>query len=313
MRIKWLVIFALGIILTSCNLPLSSTPTSSVDVLSTQVSIKLTQTAAAGVQPGPGTIGPRPTNTPVPGGATTRTGTPQTASLPSPTGTGAPSATLTRTGTSSASSTSTPTRSPTPTAIPGDPRTTLGTPVWKETFQKPTTWGLDAPYDDGHTRVSIDPGKILLKSFDSNGWHGWRMMTNPKIQNFYLETTITTQTCSGADLFGLVFRANNEFQGYWFGVTCDGRYNLTSGDIYNETELIKAKASPLIKAGSGQTNRLGVVAKDKKITLYMNGKLLDEVTSDAYSSAGTFGYFIAAYKTPGFTYESTEIAYWNLQ
>ena len=300
MRKKWLFLLWIGIFISSCNLPTSSTATVPVDVLASQVSLKLTQTAAVGVQQATNTGVPRLSGTPAQTSPTVKAGTPQTpaASTPTATNSGAPT------------SISTPTLPP--TVVPGDPKTALGSPTWIETFQKPSTWGLDSPYDDGHTRVSISPGKILLKSYDGNGWHGWRMVINSKIQNFYLEATLQTQTCAGADLFGLVFRANDKAQGYWFGVTCDGRYNLTSGDIYNETELIKAKTSPLIAAGSNQTNRLGVLVKDQKITLYMNGKLLEDVTNNAYPATGTFGYFIAGFKTPGFTYESPEIAYWNL-
>lgn len=299
---KWFAIFLIGILISSCTLPVSSTPTLPVDVLATQVSLILTQTATVGVKQATTTSLPGPTAASAQASATAQASTAQT----TPTQASSTS-TPTQTNTSAAS----PTPSQTPTGVPGDPKTALGNPAWKETFQEASAWGLDTPYDDGHTRVSITSGKIILKSYDSNGWLGWRMI-NPKIQNFYLEATIQTQTCSGADLYGLVFRANDQSQGYWFGVTCDGRYNLTSGDINDETELIKAKASPLIGSGSNQTNRLGVMAKDKKITLYLNGKVLEDVTNDTFISAGTFGYFIAGYKTPGFTFESTEIAYWNL-
>lgn len=307
MRRKWVLIIAVGLLMTSCNLPTNSTPTAQVDVLGTQVSQKLTQTAAALAPQSAGTGNPgRTAASPAPGSSTpaARSATPPL--------TPSQAASLTAAPTGAASATATPTLTSTPSPVPGDPKTALGSPAWKETFQKPSTWGLDSPYDDGHTRVSITNGKIQLKSYDGNGWHGWRMMNNPKIQNFYLEATFQTQACAGADMYGFLVRANDQAQGYWFGVTCDGRYNLTYGDIYTETELIKAKANPLIQAGSNQTNRVGILLKDKKISLYMNGKLLEELSSDAFTAAGTFGYFIAGYKTPGFTYESNEIAYWNL-
>lgn len=208
-------------------------------------------------------------------------------------------------------SSQTPTGTATPTAVPGDPRTTLGTPTWKDTFQKATSWGLDAPYDDGHTRVSIAPGKLVMTSKDGNGWHGWRMLTT-KVQNFYLEATVNTLACSGSDLYGLIFRSPNSFKGYWFGFTCDGRYGLRSGDVNDFVEIIKLKANPLIKSGANQTNRIGVLVKGNKLSLYANGKLLEEITNDMLPDEGVFGYFIAGYKTVNFTYESTEIAYWKL-
>jgi hypothetical protein len=187
----------------------------------------------------------------------------------------------------------------------------LGSPTFQDTFQKPSNWGLNTPYDDGHTRVSMPVGKIVLTSLEGNDWHGWRMY-NAKIQNFYLEVAVQTGTCSGSDQYGLVFRSPDNMKGYWFGVTCDGRYSLESGDIYDLTAIIKAKASPLIKAGSNQANRLGVMVNGSKISLYANNKLLEEVTNDTLSAAGIFGYFIAGAKTANFTYESTEIAYWKL-
>ena len=67
-----------------------------------------------------------------------------------------------------------------------------------------------------------------------------------------------------------------------------------------------------IKAGPNQTNRLGVLAKDDKISLYANGKLLGEATDSTFQNAGTYGLFIAGYKTINFSVACTELAYWDL-
>lgn len=199
----------------------------------------------------------------------------------------------------------------TPTAIPGDPRNALGTPTWKDDFQKASTWGLGAPYDDGHTRVSIAPGKIVLTSKNAEGWPGWRMQVI-KIQNFYLEATINTLNCADTDMYGLAFRSSSTYKAYWFEITCDGRYSLEAGDMDNAAEIIKLKANPLIKAGSNQTNRFGVLANGNKLSFYANGKLLEEITNTNIPDAGIFGYFVLGKKTANFTIESTEIAYWKL-
>jgi hypothetical protein len=204
-----------------------------------------------------------------------------------------------------------PTNTPTSTAVAGDPRNALGTPTWKDDFQKASTWGLGAPYDDGHTRVSIAPGKIVLTSKNAEGWPGWRMQV-AKIQNFYLEATINTLNCADTDMYGLAFRSSSTYTAYWFEITCDGRYSLESGDMNNATEIIKLKANPLIKAGSNQTNRFGVFANGNKLSFYANGKLLEEITNTNIPDAGIFGYFVLGKKTANFTIESTEIAYWKL-
>jgi hypothetical protein len=286
----------LALLLSGCNLPLISTsePSPTVDVVATQVVQRLTAAPTATNLPAQTAAATRPASTTAATTAAASATVPATAQT-SPTGAASP----------------TPTKTTTPTAIPGDPRSSLGDPNWKETFQKASTWGLESAYDDGHTRVSIEPGKIILKSYDGNGWRGWRMM-NLKIQNFYLEATIKPLACTGNDLYGLVFRSTDNFKGLWFSLTCDGHYSLQSGDINGFADVIKAKTSPLITAGANQVNRLGVMAKGDKFSLYVNGKLLEDITSDAFPAAGVFGYFIAGNKTPSFIIESTEIDYWIL-
>lgn len=293
--------------LSGCNLPFQSTSSvPTVDVLGTQVAQRLTTTASV-IQPAATTAGPKPTSA-------AASSTPAATNMPAtvtgtPTLTGEPSATLTITQTLEPNRTST--RTPTPTGIPGDPVTNLGQPDWKDNFQKASTWGLQSPYDDDHTRISITSGKLEVKSLNSDGWRGWRMMSR-KIKDFYLQATIQTLTCSGSDLYGLVFRATDNFKGYWLSITCDGHYSLDVGDINKFDPVIPSKSSTLIKSGSNQENRFGIMAQGNKISFYANGKLVEEVTNDAMGSAGNFGYFIAGEKTAGFTIQSTEIAYWVL-
>ncbi len=291
--------------LSGCNFPLQSTVVSpTVDVLGTQVAQRLTSTAAI-IQPVSTSTVSISTSTALPTLMVTAT----PAATVTPAETTVVSATPTLSQTQGATSTATFT--PTATGIPGDPSTSLGQPDWKDDFQKASTWGLQSPYDDGHTRVSINPGMIVLTSYDSNGWRGWRMM-NTNIKNFYLETTIQTQTCSGSDLYGIVFRAQNNNKGYWLTITCDGHYSLDVGDINTLDPVIDSKSSSLIKAGSNQTNKFGIMAQGNKISIYINGKLAEDATNDAMVNAGTFGYFIAGNKTANFTIQSTEIAYWIL-
>jgi len=300
MRKNLTLFLIVALSLVACTLPQSSALTPTANAMETLIAKKLTQA---------------PNNTPLPANPTTKP-----ASLASPTAAAAASATQAPATTAAPTLTPTlpagattqaPTATATATTEPGDPKTGLGSPTLKDTFQKPSTWGLDSPYDDGHTRVSISPGKIILTSLEGNNWHGWRIY-NAKVQNFYMEAVLQTGACAGSDLYGLVFRSPDSFKGYWFGLTCDGKYNLFAGDVNNMTEIIKAKTNPLIKSGSNQVNRLGVMAKGNKISLYANGKLLEDITSDIFTGAGVFGYFIAGEKTVNFSYESTELSYWKL-
>ena len=271
-------------LLASCNYP-ALNPSPTEDLIATQVAINLTLA---------------PTLMP-------------TAVLP----TTLPDASISATATHPAPSatgtvTTTPTIRPSATSPTGDPRSSLGNPTWKELFQNSKSWGLETPYDDGNTRVEILSNSIVFTSANAKGWHGWRM-SYLKPRNFYLEATIQTKTCSGNDQYGMIFRSPDNSSGYWMGVTCDGQFFLRKGDGETFTDLIKAKTSAAILPGSNQTNRLGVLVKDDSIALYANGKLLDQVTDTTYSSAGAFGLFIAGQKTLNFSFDCTEIDYWDIK
>jgi hypothetical protein len=302
--IPLIIIFFL-LVMSGCNLTLQPTSVQpTIDVLGTQVSKNLTLTAEF--------TSPVVT-TPIP--ASSATALPTQKATEPPAATTAPSQTVeasaSPTNTPSVEASSTASTTPTSTGIPGDPITSLGQPDWKDNFQKASTWGLQSPYDDGHTRVSIDPGKLVLMSYNADGWLGWRMM-NIKIKNFYLQTTIQTLTCSGSDMYGIIFRSPDNNKAYWLSITCDGHYSLEVGDINALNTVIESKTSALINAGSNQSNRFGIMAQGNKISIYANGKLVEEVTNDTLLNAGSFGYYIAGNKTAGFTVEATEIAYWNL-
>jgi len=150
-----------------------------------------------------------------------------------------------------------------------------------------------------------------LTSLQPIGWHSWSMYYH-NLQNFYLEATLRTQTCSGADRYGLVFRAPDDNHGYFYGLSCDGKYNLSSYDGANFTTLIDYTKSSAILSGSNQTNRLGVMARGSEINLYMNGVPIQQINDSTYTSAGVFGVFIASQETANFTYEMDEIDYWIL-
>ena len=271
------------LILPSCNAPQvdQSTATPTVDAVATQVAVLQTNIPAETAA------------------ATTPTVAAATATIP-------PSATPEQ-------DTATPTSEPaTATAtVSGELRDTLGTPSWTDSLDSAKAFYL---YENDNTRVTHENGTLILTGTAANGWHGWSLTFSRQPQNFYIEAVISTQSCSGSDLYGLVFRAPNTESGYFFGVTCDGRYDLRTMNFADgsETNLLNLSASDKITAGANQTNRLGVMAKGDKIGLYANGSLLTEVTDTTYPDQGYFGAFIAANDTAGFSVKLDEIRLWNL-
>jgi hypothetical protein len=218
-----------------------------------------------------------------------------------------PSATPTtaaNSGTPTVAATATP--PPTPTASGSDPRASLGNPTRTDKFDNNQYW---FPFTDSHTKIVIENGVLSMTGISADGWHGWTL-TTPKVTNFYLEVSAKTGTCDGHDSYGPMLRSPDATHGYLFAVSCNGQYRFVKVSGNDFTDLIKWTANSVIKSGSDQTNRLGVMAKGDKFTLYVNGVQVGEV-SDSDNASGVFGLFVSSFNTPNFTVQVSEVDYWN--
>lgn len=267
-----LILSIAALLLSGCNLPRPAPASSTPDAVATKVATLLAGMPTADL---------------------VSTATPQT-----------PTATL-------PAASATPSPSAAPIQNQDDPRAALGDPDYRDTFSKANLWGLDDPYDDGHTRVEIQGNQLVLTSLKAEGWMGWRT-TFPEPGDAYIEGIFTNGPCSGGDQYGLVFRSTDETAGF-FGVTCDGRYSLTYFDGSQFTRVLAWQNTPAINTGPNQTNRLGAWLDGSNISLYANGILLTETTVDAIQSQGRYGAYISGINTPLFTVSLTEIAYWKLE
>jgi len=224
-----------------------------------------------------------------------------------PTALSAPSETASPTDTPTQAVTETQTIAPTATLSSTDPRASLGSPTWEDNFKNDKNWRMG---EDPFTKVEVEDNTLLLTGRTTTD--GWRL-TWPTIQDFYLEMTAKTGSCTGSDHYGLFFRVpdkSDPTDGYLLGFSCDGRYQLRQWDGEKMKVLVSPTSSPAIHAGADQTNRLGVRADGERLALYANGVLLEELTDDTYDEGG-FGMFVGARKTDGFTIHVTNIAYWD--
>ena len=159
----------------------------------------------------------------------------------------------------------------TPTSVPGDPKLSLGNPDYTDTFDQTYNW---YPYDSSTTKAEIKNGKFFYTMKGTKSSSEWTLSW-PEIKDFYLEVTAKTpDTCDGKDRYGLLFRAPDPSQGYLFYVSCDGQYRLALWDGSNFDILVDWTVANVINKGPNETNRLGVWAEGKKITLYINGEKL---------------------------------------
>ena len=207
---------------------------------------------------------------------------------------------------------SSPSPEPSPTETAADFTSQLGAPTYSNAMNSGSAFGLDASgYDDGYTRIQMSDGAMVLSAYSPNGWRGWRL-TDRGMSNFYMEGSFTTLDCAGKDQYGLVFRSPDYAtgEGFYFGVTCDGRYSLLLYDGTQYQTLIALTSSDKINQGSNQTNRLGVLAEGSSISLFVNGVRIDGTTNSTYETATKVGVFIQALSTPGFTVNLDQLTMW---
>jgi hypothetical protein len=277
------IILVLSILLTSCNLPLTSQPTLDANLIATRVAETL-----AVLQPEASpSVQPQVTSEPP--------------VAPPPTETLQP--------------TSTPTITPTATytAQPDDPALTLGQPEFFDTFQSGTAFGLTSqPLDDDEVITKVENGAMVFQAKDKYWGRRWRLTSRNPL-NMYLEGTFKTVSCSGFDQYGLVLRAPSygDGAGYYFGVSCNGHYNFfwydKSGNIH---KVVDWTADTRILTAANQVNRLGIMANGDSFKLYINGAFVKEVTDTNIKDKGFIGVFVSASESSTYTVHVEEISLW---
>jgi len=291
-----MIILASAILLSGCGAPapLPATPTLSQDAVATQVAAVLTSTSIV-LPPSPIAVT-----------ATAQLDVVQPTEEVLPTNTAVPTEAPTATQTTAPS----PTAAPTSTPVQNDPRSVLGGAAFTDkTFKENSNWGK--AWENDYTKGEFIDNQLALTSIGVDGW----TLSWPKVDDMYIEMTATTETCSGADRYGMIVRVPESFDtGYLVGFTCDGRYSLR---LWNPEEeqyqyLIQWTNSDKINAGANQTNRIGLWVEGDTFKVYANGHLLGQAQDDELEGEGRIGPWIGHDKTDNFTVNISEISYWDL-
>ena len=174
-------------------------------------------------------------------------------------------------------------------SVPGDPAVALGKPTGQDTFDSANNWTL---FDSQCFKSEIKNGQYVMTAKGSKDYSCWEV-TWPLLQNYYMEVQATTpQSCNANDAYGVLFRAPDNYRGYLYGLTCDGRYYLNLFDGSTTTELIAPTKNAAILIGAGKVNRMGVVAYGAQYQLYANGYYLNQAIDSTYTNPGKIGFFV---------------------
>jgi type II secretory pathway pseudopilin PulG len=217
------------------------------------------------------------------------------------------------TETPTAAPTATPTITPLPTVKSTDPAIYLGKSIWKDTFDENKGWAVDT---DAFSSASIANGVMTLTARTT--LDAWRLAPTSSLGNNYVEAIFTTGVCQANDHYGLMFRVpvlEAADQGYQFGITCDGRYLLRKydgkvGENGSMISLIPWTISGEIRAGSNQTNRIGMMTINDRLIMFINGVLVEEFKDGSFPQ-GYIGFFLGSKTTKNFTVKADNLAYWS--
>jgi len=194
-----------------------------------------------------------------------------------------------------------------------DPAIYLGDADWVDEMKTAEYWTTGS---DKFTSAIFENDKFKITALSEIG--GWRIASQPVLGNAYIEADVKMGTCKDADGYGLIFRVpeNTGYnRGYLFGITCDGRYFMRKWDGLSgkngKIETFKYYTdSAWINQGANQTNRIGVMALDDRLVLYVNGEKIDEVSDNSYEE-GFFGIYINRDQTKELTISVNKVSYWT--
>ena len=211
--------------------------------------------------------------------------------------------------------TATPTATATATANQNDPAARLGSPSGSDPFDQADHWSWPTG-SDSFLSVAFDGGYMKMTGLTNLA--GWRLPLVSQQTNTYIELTANSGSCTGKDSYGIIFRVpvfKEPEQGYLYEVTCDGYFRLWKWDGKvapngQASILVNWKQSSAIHSGANQSNRLGVMVVDNKMTLYMNGEKIGEGLDSSYP-AGFFGAFVLSRTSDDYTVKFDQMRFWE--
>lgn len=208
--------------------------------------------------------------------------------------------------------TATSTITPTATISADDPRNALGNPSFTDSFSSGRSFDVETPYEDDAVHIEAVNGSLTFTSLVAQRGRRWRL-TYPMARNLYLEGTFTVTNCSGLDNYGLVLRAPDysSGNGYYINLACNGKINVIRWNSEGTKTILDWTDAPSALSGSGVTNRLGVMALDDELQIYVNGTFVKSVSDDTLKDQGHYGVSLSAIESSSFSFKLDEINEWD--
>jgi len=176
--------------------------------------------------------------------------------------------------------------------------------VYQDDFSDQSS-GWDDAFDE-HTLKQYGATKYHIE-VDAPNLFAWGV-ANRDIADFVLE--VVTKQWEGPDnnSYGVIFRVQDKDNFYRFDITGDGFFLLSKYVNANWLTLADWSQSPAINTGPSE-NRLRVSALNSRISVYVNGQFLAEVTDESFRR-GDIGFFAGTFNEPGVHVSFDDLQIW---
>ena len=200
----------------------------------------------------------------------------------------------------------TPTTAPIVTGGGPDPLANASGVLFEEDFVQPDFWGTG---EGDVSKFALADGR-LVATLKEPGHLAWAL-NGISGSNFYVQATVVSGACRAGDYYGLVFRAVDEANLYFFGISCDGKFKVLKdekGDLSILSDLVfNAAIKPL-----NAVNVIGVRADGGQLSFYANNAFLGTLTDGTFAE-GDFGVGLRSFQTEGPTVEFDDVKAWVIQ
>jgi hypothetical protein len=206
--------------------------------------------------------------------------------------------------------TETPTNTPEPTLPQGIDELNLGPADRTYNFDSK---GAFYTYSGSESAVEVKDGTLQFTMFDALPYTIWSFSAL-ELEDFYFEISVRMPgDCVGKDRGGIIFGTPLEEtgEGINYQISCDGMYRLFIYDGNETINLVPWTGSSELDDGPGKTNKIGVIHRGEKITLYINGELVTQLSDDTYVGEGRIGINMGADNHDNVTIFFDDAAYWT--
>jgi hypothetical protein len=191
---------------------------------------------------------------------------------------------------------------PTPTQLPSqapaptrDNRPGLGELLFSDSFDQPALWNTAS---SAQASATVTRNRLVLSITEPGPLSIASLRSQPAVGDFYAEATVDISLCSGADQYGMLFRASGSRDYYRFVLNCSGQERLerlSKGITYPLLGWLKSNDVP---QGAPAQIKLGVWAVGREIRLFLNDNFQFSLVDPVFPSGGLGFFAYAGGKSP---------------